>query len=297
MEESVDAVLAALRALPLRRWRATLTIRHPVALASPACAVVRGLVGDHVRARRCLTGAPRCDGCGEAAGCDFAALLGAPEAGVPGEEPRPFWWRGVPSRQTLEAGERFDVTCLTVADALPAEAGLDDAFTSALMRLGTGPARPHNVVVVGEEVLAWGEPDGGRRVRLVAETPLQLRGDLARSRDNCPALPWLALLVSAGIRRVAALVERYGSAEVPRVRMPRLDGLRVLADGLEATRLSRFAVRQGKRVPIEGWTGAVTVEGDAVVGLWGLLRALEVTGVGKGTSLGLGALRVDEAVE
>jgi CRISPR/Cas system endoribonuclease Cas6 (RAMP superfamily) len=123
---------------------------------------------------------------------------------------------------------------------------------------------------------------------------LQLRGDLARSRENCPSFPWLALLVSAGLRRVASLVERFGGGgPVPRVQMPHLRDVHVVEDTLRVVQTTRYTQRQEKRVPIEGWTGEVQLTGESVDAIVPLLRAMEVTGVGKGTTMGLGALGVE----
>lgn len=296
MHDTPDAILGHLRALPLSRWRAELTLRHELALASPACTLVRGLMGERLRALRCLTGAPRCDGCPQARRCEFAALIGAPEAGVAGDDPRPFWWRGVPCAEALPVGARFTVEVFTVAAAMHSETTLTEAFTDALERLGTNPSRRHAVRVIDHTRVTWPPVTSARvqSVHLTALTPLQLRGDLARSRENCPSFPWLALLVSAGLRRVASLVERFGGGgPVPRVQMPHLRDVHVVEDTLRVVQTTRYTQRQEKRVPIEGWTGEVQLTGESVDAIVPLLRAMEVTGVGKGTTMGLGALGVE----
>ena len=55
----LDAWLEPALALPLIEIAIDVTIRTPVSVSSPACAVVRGLIGQRLRDLRCLTGAPR----------------------------------------------------------------------------------------------------------------------------------------------------------------------------------------------------------------------------------------------
>jgi hypothetical protein len=52
-------------------------------------------------------------------------------------------------------------------------------------------------------------------LHLHTESPLCLRGDEAVWRSLCPRVPWLALLVRAGVRRLDALVRAF--APPPRV--------------------------------------------------------------------------------
>src|SRR5882724_9600812 len=61
-------------ALPLIEIALDVTIRTSVSVNSPACAVVRGLIGQRLRDLRCLTGAPTCSGCPVAAACDYGRI-------------------------------------------------------------------------------------------------------------------------------------------------------------------------------------------------------------------------------
>jgi CRISPR/Cas system endoribonuclease Cas6 (RAMP superfamily) len=106
-------------------------------------------------------------------------------------------------------------------------------------------------------------------------------------------MPSLALLASAGLRRVAALVERFGGAPVGRVKMPDLRAARVVEDSFGAWSGRRYAKRQGRVVPLEGASGHAVVRGIEEAAP--LLHALAVTNVGKATSMGFGWLSVEPA--
>lgn len=290
--EELDGVLSRLRALRLREVRATVTLRGGARVDDgPPCVVLRGLTGEHFRALRCLTGAPRCEGCGEAGRCDFARAFGAVEAGVPGDEPRPFWLRGVGAGD-LAVDSVVDASLVVAEDA--GVGLLSASFLEALARLGTHPARRNAMRAVDDRALSWpAAPPASEAWRITLHSPAVLTGDLARSADNCPAMPALALLVSAGLRRVAALVERFGGAPVGRLRMPSLRAARIVEGGFTGWSGRRHAKRQGKMVPLEGSVGSVVVTGvDAAVPL---LSALAVTNVGKATAMGFGWLSVAPA--
>jgi hypothetical protein len=61
-ELPLGAWLEPALALPLIEIALDVTIRTPVSVSSPACTVVRGLIGQRLRGLRCLTGAPTCRG-------------------------------------------------------------------------------------------------------------------------------------------------------------------------------------------------------------------------------------------
>lgn len=290
--DDLAGLLGRLRALRLREVRATATLREGAqADDAPPCVTLRGLMGERFRALRCLTGAPRCEGCVEAPRCDFARVIGAAEAGVPGDEPRPFWLRGVAVNDYL-AGAVVEVSMVTAGSA--GVSFLTASLLEAVERLGTTPARRNAVRAIDDRAQPWpGAPPTTGAWRVTLHSPAVLTGDLARSRENCPAMPALALLVSAGLRRVAALVERFEGAPVGRVKMPSLHAVRVVEGGFTTWSGRRYAKRQGRVVPLEGAVGSVVVAG--VDEAAPLLHALAVTNVGKATSMGFGWLSVTPA--
>ncbi|MFO0651470.1 MAG: hypothetical protein U0326_34930 [Polyangiales bacterium] len=256
--DDLDALLARLRALPLREVRASVTLRQGVrADDAPPCVTLRGLMGERFRGLRCLTGAPRCDGCVEAPRCDFARVIGAAEAGVPGDEPRPFWMRGL-TVNGFAADSVVDVSMVTV------EGGREPAH-GVVRRSARAPGtRPRGATLcaIEERTLSWPVvPPSTGAWRVTLRTPAVLTGDPARSRENCPAMPSLALLASAGLRRVAALVERFGGAPVDRVKMPDLRAAQVVEDSLSGWSGRRYARRQGRVVPLLGTSGHAVIRG------------------------------------
>ncbi len=65
-----------------------------------------------------------------------------------------------------------------------------------------------------------------------------------------------------------------------------------LSQNLFTVRRSRFSTRQKQRIAYSGFTGAITIKGD-IGTLIPLLRAGEVTGVGKNTAFGYGRYRME----
>ena len=122
-----------------------------------------------------------------------------------------------------------------------------------------------------------------------------MRGDEEVCRAMCPRVPWLALLVRAGVRRLDALVRAFAPPAggwLPRAELPELATVELIGGGLAPWSSSRFSHRQRRRMPLEGVQGEAAVRGPGVEELAPLLRALAVASVGKATSLGFGTLRV-----
>jgi hypothetical protein len=95
------AWLAPALALPLMEIALDVTIRTPVSVSSPACAVVRGLIGQRLRDLRCLTGASTCSGCPVAAACDYGRIFdgGSPHSFRPRARACGRWRRGALPRR------------------------------------------------------------------------------------------------------------------------------------------------------------------------------------------------------
>jgi hypothetical protein len=128
-----------------------------------------------------------------------------------------------------------------------------------------------------------------------ATTPLCLRGDEVASHRLCPQVPWLGLLVRAGVRRLDALVRSFALPEggrTPRAQLPDLSAVTAVRDTLAPWTSTRFSHRQDRRVPLTGVDGEAVLVGEALRPLAPLLGALTVSSVGKATSLGLGGLAV-----
>jgi len=284
----LDAWLQPALALPLIEISIDASIPRHVRLGAPACAVVRGRLGKRLREVRCLTGARTCDGCPQASRCDFAQLFddGAQHA---------FWFQGVPATSGLDRGARLTARLYLAAPAHTAAPYFDVTFRDALRALDPdavlSPSR-WRCMSLGD--LAPPELPAGP-LHLRTESPLCLRGDEAVCRSLCPRVPWLALLVRAGVRRLDALVRAFAppvGGQLPRAELPDLSSVELIRGALSPWSSSRFSHRQHQRMPLEGLQGDAVVHGPHLAALAPLLRALTVTSVGKSTSLGLGTLRV-----
>jgi hypothetical protein len=282
------------REIPLRVVSARVRLRAGFVGHEPPCAKLRGLMGDKFRALRCLTGAARCTGCLSALDCDFASLFGAPDAGVEGDEPRPFWLRGIPA-EPIELGAVHTARLVFVEDAAPAVEALVVAWVDALERLGTNAHQRNEVTELEAAAWQWpvSEPHTVRALRIRCETPLVLRGDLAKSRENCPGFPPLMMLASAGLRRIAMLLEAFDGAPPARVRLPSARQVIARDDHFRPWRSERVSRRQGRAIPIEAWHGSVELEGDELASFVPLLQTLSVLQVGKATSQGFGAFALE----
>ena len=297
--------------LPLHRWLGQLAaleltaldiavhFRAPIRLADPACAVVRGLLGERLRDLRCLTRAPTCEGCADTTRCDYARIFTGEAASsalrTGARALHPYWLQGLPVARTIDAGTRLTARLTVTGPAASALPYLDVALRDALARIGALPRESAPELSASRTqrlALPLAEPVPGASLwRIEASTPLVLRGDPDACERACPRAPWLALLVRAGIRRLDALLGAFSPvAAPPRVEMPRLDDVEVVEGQLVRWRGSRFSQRQGQRFPLDGLTGNAVVRGPAMATAGTLLRVLEVTGVGKATSMGFGVL-------
>jgi len=278
-------------ALPLIEIALDVTIRTPVIVSSPACAVVRGLIGQRLRDLRCLTGAPTCSGCPVAAACDYGRIF-------EGGSPHSFWIQGIPATTELDPGAQFAARLYLAAPAHTVAQYLDVTLRDALRALDPDAvlsASQVRSVTLGELMPAAPPPPEDGQLHLRTETPLWLRGDEELCRALCPRVPWLALLARAGIRRLDALVRAFAppaGGKLPRAELPDLVTVELIRGAFTPWSSSRFSHRQHQRMPLEGLQGDAVVHGPHLAALAPLLRALTVTSVGKSTSLGLGTLRV-----
>lgn len=274
--------------LPLIEISVDVVIHRRIQLSSPTCAVLRGLMGKRLRDLRCLTGAATCAGCVETTRCDYARTF-------EGESPHSFWFQGIPATQTIESGVKLTCRLYLASPAHASAPFLDVALRDALRALDAeavlSPSRWRREPL--GELAAPASPEGPLHLR--TETPMCLRGDDAICRQLCPRVPWLALLVRAGVRRLDALVRTFApppGGRLPRAELPDLSTIDLLDGALRPWSSSRFSHRQHRRMPLRGLAGDVSLQGEQLHALVPLLRALAVTGVGKATSLGFGVVRM-----
>ncbi|MCS6912334.1 MAG: CRISPR system precrRNA processing endoribonuclease RAMP protein Cas6 [Myxococcales bacterium] len=278
--------LGPVLALRLHEVGMDLMLRRRAKLTGLACVLVRGLLGEQLRAAWCLTGAPQCTGCPVAGECDFARFFH-------GGGPHPFWLQGVPADDVLPAGRRVQARLCLLPPLHRAAPLLTEALQRALLAVlpAADLVRTQQATLPVAALLP--EVSGGA-VRLWTETPLDLRGSWDLCRTQCPQAPWFALLLRAGVRRLDGLLRlcRPPEEPVPRVALPDLRGLQVQGR-LVPWRGSRYSHRQEQRLLLRGLVGEVLLQGDPVPEVLPLLRVLAVTGVGKATAFGLGSMRLE----
>lgn len=293
-DEDLETWSYRLDALALRRLSVSVTVTAPARFEEPVCCVVRGLMGSRLRDLRCTTRAPTCEGCQEATHCDFAHIIGAPEA-IPTTpaDARPFWLRGVPYGRSIARGQRFTASLVYLPAVLARWPHLCAALIDALEVLGRPDAPPNEVGVVDDGPVVRARAGRATAWRLIAESPWCLRGSLERGAQRCPEAPWLEPLASEGLQRVSHLIGAFAGQRTPRIALPDLSGVERVAGAVRPWEDSRFTHRQQQRVGMKGYEGAAVLRGAGVDALVPLLSALSLVGVGKGTSMGFGALRLE----
>lgn len=260
---------------------------------APFNTVVRGLIGKRLRDLRCLTRAATCAGCPETARCDYASVfarrLMANESDSEGDEVPPFWLQGLPADRALARGTQLSIRLHVAGQAADALPYLDVACRDALVHVGT---RPSASVVHSTDLRTFTHESVTKTLCITARSPLRLRGDMSRSRRECPAAPWFALLVRSGVRRLDRLRMAFGEpGERPYLEMPELDDVEVVSahgDSMRSWRDTR------KEVPLSGLIGSAVVAGEGVRRIVPLLRVLTITNVGKATTMGFGNLAIEE---
>ena len=124
-------------------------------------------------------------------------------------------------------------------------------------------------------------------VRFVTPTRIKVPG-----RSEMASHLGFGLLVKAISWRLRLLADFHGEE---RWKPPPYEvepgAVRSVAAGVGRSRFERKSNRQHRRVRQDGLTGEMIYEGRCA-GYWSLLKAAEIVGVGKGTSMGLGQLRV-----
>ncbi|MCS6900509.1 MAG: CRISPR system precrRNA processing endoribonuclease RAMP protein Cas6 [Myxococcales bacterium] len=290
--------------VPLPRWidqlarfslirvRTEVNVVRDLSLREPACSQIRSQLGALFREQRCLTGAPTCTGCSSKPRCDFARVFDAAESP---RQTHAFWLQGIPTHTSLRARTHGEPTLWLLDKEASSASFLGEALRRALLQLGRPPrssrwepalrVRP---VQIEPLPLPCGAP--AQRWTIVARTPMDLRtDDPERHRLACPEAPEFSMLVEAAIRRLYRLAqEAFPSKDFPHPQPPDLTSVHRLHGGFDSFRNHRFSQRQGQAIPLSGWVGELSIEGDALLDLSPLLHLLPTLSVGKKTTMGFG---------
>jgi hypothetical protein len=318
------ADLLDLPPFPVTRMHLRIRIDRDFDLPPYAATRLRGTLGDALRQRECLTGAPTCPGCPVAAECVFGRLwegMLPPDAQRPerfAQPPSPYLvtapFRAQPWRLratdsfswelTLLGGEALDVWPAWVLAARQASirglgrhVGLDAAHLERVCPMDDDlePDTDHPLFLADRGILADHPPrvvdlaalpvPQGPDLRVVFTTPLVLRSGGRILHHFDPAA-----LTDRMRERVMRLYDVWSPHTV---RLRRDDftedaaAVRVTRSHLQPLRFTRRSIRQPDDIPVEGITGAVEVTGVSprLAALWSLARW---THCGKNTNFGFG---------
>jgi hypothetical protein len=308
----------------LARFRFTLEALDPIQLPEYAGSAWRGLLGHGLRRTACVTGQPTCTGCLLTPSCVYSVLFETPPP--PGKDLAGF--TAVPHPLVLdidprapahhEAGDRIELGITLFGPITTQSPYLIHALGSAGQRgIGRGRGR-FRVDTVRQEngigtdrwelvydanngtyhqrpALSPIPPPAPSRTRLHLHTPLRIKRD---GRLVVPERFALADLLRHLYNRLQRLVLLYGG------RPETFDwtsasafagGLRLDATNLIWHDWTRYSSRQRTLMQLGGLMGELVITGPALSEIWPALWAGQWTHVGKGTSFGLGAYRLEEA--
>lgn len=122
-------------------------------------------------------------------------------------------------------------------------------------------------------------------VSFVTPTRLVRDGQVQPTIDS--ELLWRSL-----VRRADVLGLSHGGGMVCRDGPPPPAPFAVRSSSLRVVSVERWSSRQDSRMRWPGVVGAIEIAGDGIRDAWPLLQFAERVGLGKGTSFGLGSLRV-----
>lgn len=163
-------------------------------------------------------------------------------------------------------------------------------------RAGNMAPRPVHVAGMGFQVedleIILPEPPPASMVQVQLASPLRLGrgGKLVGNREFSPAD-----LFSAMARRTGGLMasETGRRAELDFVSLKRCwNDIKMYECNLEWSRQSRWSSNQQKKLPLDGITGSFIIDLRGKQELFDLLWLAQWLGVGKGTMMGLGILRL-----
>lgn len=275
-------------------------MEEPLTLPPYSGTTIRGALGESLRAKVCTTGAPTCAGCPHLSTCPFGVVW---EGGIQVELPKrfdsppsPYVFSPPVFEDSKHFGKfetiRFGITLFGSAiDFAP-------IITSAaedIVVVGKGPVRGRVRVQRLEGVkgllnalVSDSMAPKVCKVEFLTPTHLKANGKVLETFD---AVVFTARLVA----RLELLELAYGDgAELDYKRLSDLARYVVVKDAkLNIQTFERKSRRQETKIPMEGFTGSVTLHGvhPDLLGIW---RLGEQVHVGKQATFGFGRIRVEE---
>jgi len=288
------------------KYRAVAPFRLPDHCGS----LLRGVLGRALRRAACVAPDPCASACQSPAACAYTRLF---DPSVPDPLPHRFL-RGAtrapqplvplfPTRggRWLEAGHDLDLGVRILGPLQPGDA---ERLHAAFEHVADFPLGPDSGRVVLDTItqigahnrhidVRPGEPAQGH-VRMSFETPVWIEHG---GRLIAPADVDFVAVFRQAYRRLTTLAALYGTPEADdELTFADLAALAgevcTVERDLRALRWERWSVEKDVRHPMRGLVGSVVFEGP-LGALLPALHAAEVVHVGKGTSHGLGAVRVE----
>jgi hypothetical protein len=276
------------------RFRAREQMRMPGYMGS----AWRGGFGRALRRAVCVTGLPTCPGCPFEASCVYPYLFETAPGGEGGilagydRVPNPFvlappWDEG---RRLPEGGET-GLTLTLIGRAVEHAGFARQAVVEAGLR-GLGPDRGALDLVAVDAVALPPTPPRPERVEIALLTPLRL---VEAGRLVGPAALRPRHLLLSLLRRVSILTERHGPASLD-LDYRALKGCAETAqfDAAEITwaEWARWSGRQQALIRMGGLLGSLALPLAGLEPFWPFLALAPWVHVGKGATMGLGAMRV-----
>jgi len=313
------------RALPqVARFRFLLQALEPVRLPPYAGSVWRGLLGLGLRRAACVTRQPSCEGCLLRHACVYSLVFESPatepaEARRYKELPHPFALEIPPAAaREIDRGEPILLGITLIGPAIGQMPYLIQAMQIAGQH-GAGQSRGRFTVLALEREANLGQADWLRVyeaeqgaytplavsgfppappvpdvVQICLETPLRLKrqGHLVGAAE-LDAHDLLRNLCA----RLALLARHYGGVpdafDWGRLGPPAESVEIEKGPGLHWLDWTRYSGRQHGTMKMGGLVGELRLRGPGLAAFWPALRHGQWVHLGKGTSFGLGAYRIE----
>jgi hypothetical protein len=279
------------------RFRARHQMRMPGYMGS----AWRGGFGRALRRAVCVTGLPTCPSCPFEASCVYPYLFETAPAGEGGilarydRVPNPFvlappWEEG---RLVPEGGET-GLRLVLIGRAVEHAGFARQAVVEAGLR-GLGPDRGSLDLLSVEPVTPPPIGPSPERLEITLSSPLRLveSGLLVGAAALRPRHLLLSLL-----RRVSTLAERHGPAPLDldyRALKERAEAVEFAEAALRWVEWARWSGRQRALLQMGGLLGSLSLPLAGIEPFWPFLALAPWVHVGKGATMGLGAMRVTAA--
>ena len=262
----------------------------------------RGGFGHALRRAVCVTGLPTCPGCLFEASCVYPYLFETAPGGEDGilagcydRVPNPFvlappWDEG----RLMPAGGETGLRLALIGRAVEHAGFASQAVIEAGLR-GLGPDRGALDLSSVEPVTPPPIGPGPDRVEIELLTPLRL---VEAGRLVGPAALRPRHLLLALLRRVSTLAERHGSAPLDldsRALKEVAEAAELAAADLRWVEWARYSGRQQALLKMGGVMGSLSLPLAGLEPFWPFLWLAPWVHVGKGATMGLGAMRVVSA--